>query len=95
MNVIGCAVDRQTTGVLVLQDPGHVRKQFGFDLGCDQVQAVLGGEDDMHHQANEGLCHVGYPYSLCDPFRVGWKLIILTGGGAALAPGYCIDPLRG
>ena len=58
--MIGCAVDRKTTGVLVLQDPRHVRKQFGFDFGRDQVQAVLGGEDD--HEANEGLRHVGYPF---------------------------------
>jgi len=87
VHVVGGSVDRETSRIKVVCDPGEIRVQLVFDFRGYKVGTLFGGKDQVDENANKGLCHVR-------PLRGRFKVLVhaLSGG---VAPGYVTRALSG
>ena len=68
---VGIRQTDQETRLIVPENATHVGEQFWFDLRCNHINAVPGGENHLYQKADRCLRDCLSPVLTYDPFRVG------------------------
>src|SRR6266700_7710346 len=63
--VIGSAVNYECGTTQFANDAAQVCEEIGADFRCDQGDAPLSAENDMHDDVSAGLRHVFRPFRAC------------------------------